>query len=306
MKVVVTGASGLIGSALVSALVSAGHEVITLVRRSPRKANEREWNPAGEPNPSLVEGADAVVHLAAETIKGWWTRSKKERILESRVRGTEMIAKSIAAADQKPRVFVSASGVGYYGHRKDEVLTEESANGFGFLATLAKQWEKATRPAEQAGVRTVLLRISVVLSNRGGALQAMLPSFRMGMGGKVANGKQYWPWITLDDMVHTILFAIENNSLSGPVNVCAPQHTTNRVFTRALGKTLHRPTLFPLPSVVVTLVLGEMGQEALLTSIRAEPQKLKAAGFSFRHPEIEEALQFVLGQNSSNRQDSRK
>jgi hypothetical protein len=248
----------------------------------------------GEPDPSLVEGADAVVHLAAETIKGWWTRTKKERIHESRTRGTEMIAKSIAAAEHKPRVFVSASGTGYYGHRKDEILTEESTVGRGFLAELARDWERATRPAQQAGVRTVLLRISIVLSGRGGALQAMLPSFRMGMGGPVANGKQYWPWISLEDIVRVILFTIDNDSLQGPVNVCAPQHTTNRDFTRALGRVLHRPAFFPLPSVVVTLVLGEMGQEALLTSTRAEPQKLKTSGFTFKHPEIQEALASVL------------
>lgn len=294
MRVVVTGASGLLGSALVPKLESAGHEVVKLVRRPSRNAKERQWDPMGEPDPSLVEGADAVVHLAAETIKGWWTRAKKERILESRVRGTEMIAKSIAAAQHKPRVFLSASGAGYYGHRKDEVLTEESSGGRGFLADLAKDWERATRPAQQAGVRTVLLRISIVLSGRGGALQAMLPSFRMGMGGMVSNGKQYWPWITLEDTVRAILFAIENDSLSGPVNLCSPQHTTNREFTRALGKVLRRPTFFPLPGVVVTLVLGEMGQEALLTSTRAEPEKLKAAGFAFKHPEIQEALASVL------------
>lgn len=294
MKVVVTGASGLIGSALVPALESAGHEVIRLVRRAPRSQNEREWNPEGEPDAALVDGADAVVHLASETIKGWWTRSKKERILNSRVRGTEMIAKSIAAAEHKPRVFVSASGIGYYGHRKDEILTEESSSGRGFLAELAREWERAARPAEKAGVRTVLLRISLVLSGRGGALQAMVPSFRMGMGGRVANGKQYWPWITIEDMVRVILFAIENDCLSGPVNVCAPQQTTNREFTLALGRVLHRPTIFPLPSVAVTLILGEMGQEALLTSTRAEPQKLKAAGFTYRHPEIGEALASVL------------
>jgi uncharacterized protein len=294
MKVVVTGASGLVGSALVPVLESAGYEVIKLVRRRTNRPNEREWDPFGEPDPSVVDGADAVVHLAAETIKGWWTRHKKERILESRVRGTEMIAKSIAAAQPKPRVFVSASGIGYYGHRKDEILTEESTPGRGFLADLAKYWERAARPAEQAGVRTVLLRTGVVLSGHGGALQAMLPSFRMGMGGPVSSGKQYWPWITLDDMVRIIQFAIENDSLSGPVNVCAPQQTTNREFTRALAKVLHRPAWFPLPSVVVTLVLGEMGQEALLTSTRADPQKLKAVGFSYRHPEIQEALASVL------------
>lgn len=294
MRVVVTGTSGLVGSALVPALESAGHEVVKLVRRPPRSVDERSWNPMGEPDPSLVEGADAVVHLAAETIKGWWTRTKKERIHESRTRGTEMIAKSIAAAEHKPRVFVSASGTGYYGHRKDEILTEESTVGRGFLAELARDWERATRPAQQAGVRTVLLRISIVLSGRGGALQAMLPSFRMGMGGPVANGKQYWPWISLEDIVRVILFTIDNDSLQGPVNVCAPQHTTNRDFTRALGRVLHRPAFFPLPSVVVTLVLGEMGQEALLTSTRAEPQKLKTSGFTFKHPEIQEALASVL------------
>jgi len=294
MKVVVTGASGLVGSALVPALESAGHEVIRLVRRDPRNNRERKWNPMGEPDPSLVEGIDAVVHLAAETIKGWWTQSKKDRILESRVRGTEMIAKSIAAAVNQPKVFISASGIGYYGHRKDEILTEESSSGTGFLATLAKDWERATRPAQQAGVRTVLLRISLVLSQRGGALAAMLPSFRMGMGGKVASGKQYWPWITLEDMVRVILLALDNENLSGPVNVCAPQQTTNKEFTRALGQVLRRPTIFPLPSVVVTLVLGEMGQEALLTSTRAEPAKLKAAGFSYKYPEIAGALAAVL------------
>ena len=294
MKVVVTGASGLIGSSLVPALESAGHEVIRLVRRRTLKAGEREWNPNGEPDPSLVEGADAVVHLAAETIKGWWTRRKKEQILSSRVRGTEMIARSIAAAQHKPRVFVSASGAGYYGDRRDEVVTEESSVGRGFLADLARQWERATSPAQDAGVRTVLLRISIVLSGHGGALQAMLPSFKMGMGGKVSNGRQFWPWITLEDMVRVIVFAIESDGLSGPVNVCAPQHTTNKEFTRALGRVMRRPTIFPLPSVVVTLVLGEMGQEALLTSTRADPAKLKSAGFTFRHSEITEALASVL------------
>jgi uncharacterized protein len=294
MKVAVTGASGLIGAALVPVLEQAGHEVIKLVRRPPQTADEREWHLTGEADPALVDGVDAVVHLASETIKGWWTRGKKERILGSRVRGTETIAKSIAAAEHQPRVFVSASGIGYYGHRKAEVVTEESASGRGFLAELARQWERATRAAQEAGVRTVLLRIGVVLSGHGGALQAMIPSFRMGMGGPVSNGKQYWAWITLEDVVRAILFAIENESLSGPVNVCAPQQTTNREFTRALGRVLHRPAIFPLPSVVVTLVLGEMGQEALLTSTRAEPAKLKAAGFSYRHPEIGQALAAVL------------
>jgi uncharacterized protein (TIGR01777 family) len=294
MKVVVTGASGLVGSALVLALTVSGHEVIKLVRREPRNANERMWNPHGPPDPALVDGADAVVHLAAETIKGFWTRAKKERIHDSRVGGTEMIAKSIAAAEHKPSVFISASGAGYYGHRKDEILTEDSSAGRGFLAELARDWERATRPAEQAGVRTVLLRISLVLSKRGGALPAMLPSFRMGMGGKVADGRQYWPWITLEDMVGVIMFVLTNPSLSGPVNVCAPQHTTNKAFTQALGRVLRRPTFFPLPSVAVTLMLGEMGQEALLTSTRAEPAKLKAAGFVFQYPEIEPALAAVL------------
>ena len=294
MKVAVTGASGLVGSALVKHLRTRGDEVIALVRREPRAGSEKRWDPSGEPDPTLVEEVDAVVHLAAETIKGWWTRSKKERILESRVRGTEMIAKSIAAAKHKPHVLVSASGAGYYGHRKDEVMTEESTSGRGFLAELAVAWEKANRPAQQAGVRTVILRAGVVLSGRGGALGSMLPSFRMGMGGKVGNGKQYWPWITLDDMVGVISFAIDNDALSGPVIACSPQQTTNREFTAALGKVLKRPTFFPLPSVAVTLLLGEMGQEALLTSTRVDPVKLRRAGYQFRHPEIEEALASVL------------
>lgn len=294
MKVVVTGASGLVGSALVSSLESDGHEVIRLVRREPRGSQERKWDPNGEPDSSLVEGSDAVVHLAAETISGWWTQRKKDRILDSRVRGTESIAKAIANAVHKPRVFLSASGTGYYGHRKDEVVTEASSAGLGFLANLARQWEATTKPAADAGVRVVLLRISVVLSKNGGALPQMLPPFKMGLGGKVGNGKQYWPWITLDDVVGVIRFAIENESLRGPVNVCAPQEITNKQFTKALGRVLRKPSFFPLPSVVVTLTLGEMGQEALLTSTRAHPVKLQETGYAFKYPEIEAALRHVL------------
>ena len=294
MKVVVTGASGLVGSALVSSLELDGHDVIRLVRREPRGAQERKWDPNGEPDASLVDGADAVVHLAAETITGWWTQRKKDRILDSRVRGTEYIARAIAKVEQKPKVFVSASGIGYYGHRKDEVVTEGSPPGLGFLADLAKQWEATTKPAAEAGVRVVLLRLSVVLSKKGGALPQMLPPFKMGLGGKVGNGKQYWPWITLEDVVGVIRFAMETEGLSGPVNVCAPQDITNKQFTKALGRVLRKPTFFPLPSVVVTLTLGEMGQEALLTSTRAHPAKLQQAGYVFKHPEIEEALRAVL------------
>ncbi len=294
MKVVVTGASGLIGSALVESLEKDGHEVIRLVRRDTQAPNERKWNPNGEPDPALVEGSDAVVHLAAETIGGWWTEKKKDRILASRLQGTANIAMAIARATNKPKVFLAASGTGFYGHRKDEVVTEESSGGQGFLAELARQWESKTKAAAEAGVRTVNLRISVVLTMRGGALLQMLPPFKMGLGGKIGNGKQYWPWITLDDVVGVIRFGIENESLSGPVNVCAPQETTNKDFTKALGRVLKKPTFFPLPSVVVTLTLGEMGQEALLTSTRAHPVKLMKAGYRFQHPEIEEALRSAL------------
>lgn len=296
MQVVISGASGLIGSAVAASLEADGHQVIRLVRHAPANPNERQWNPSGEPDPSLVDGADAVIHLAAETIFGWWTNSKKDRILQSRVRSTEMIASSIAAAPRKPKVFLSASGIGFYGHRKDEVLTEESTCGQGFLAELARVWEAATKPAAQAGVRVVLLRTSVVLSMHGGALLQMLPSFKIGMGGKIGNGKQYWPWITLEDEVGAIRFLLENDSISGPVNLCAPQQTTNKEFTKALGRALKKPTFFPLPSVVVTLILGEMGQEALLFSTRGEPTKLLKAGFKFKHPEIEPALREVLAE----------
>jgi uncharacterized protein len=298
MRVVVTGASGLVGSALVKSLESDHHEVIRLVRRAPGGPNEVRWDPNGQPDAALVDGADAVVHLAAETISGWWTENKKSRILNSRVRGTETISHAIARAERKPRVFLSASGVGYYGSRKDEVLTESSSSGTGFLADLARQWEAATQPAVRAGVRVVLLRISIVLSKHGGALPQMLPPFKMGLGGKVGNGKQYWPWITIADMVSAIRFALDNETLSGPVNICAPQQTTNRDFTKALGRVLRKPTFFPLPSVVVTLTLGEMGQEALLTSERVEPTKLRNAGFQFKHAEIEQALRAVLLEDS--------
>jgi len=296
MKVVVTGASGLIGSALVSSLEDDGHEVIRLVRRPARDSRERHWDANAEPDPALVDGADAVVHLAAETIAGWWTEKKKERILNSRVRGTDNIARAIAKAGHNPKVFISASGAGYYGHRKDEVLTEASSGGTGFLAELARQWEATAKPAADAGIRVVLLRIGVVLSMRGGALPQMLPPFKIGLGGKVGNGKQFWPWITLDDVVGVIRFAMENESLRGPINVCAPQQTTNKEFTKALGRVLRKPTFFPLPSVVVTLTLGEMGQDALLTSTRVKPARLEDAGYRFKHPQIEEALRAVLSE----------
>jgi uncharacterized protein (TIGR01777 family) len=294
MRVVVTGTSGLVGSALVASLEKDGHQVIRLVRRVPQNENEIKWDPNGQPDAAFVEGADAVVHLAAETISGWWTEAKKSRILNTRVRGTETISHAIARAERKPKVFLSASGVGYYGSRKDEVLTEESSSGSGFLANLARQWEMATEPAVRAGVRVALLRISIVLSKNGGALPQMLPPFRMGLGGKVGNGKQYWPWISVDDVVGAIRFVIDNEMLRGPINLCSPQQTTNKEFTRALGRVLNRPTFFPLPSVAVTLLLGEMGQEALLTSERVEPAKLKRAGFTFQHPDIEQALRAVL------------
>lgn len=298
MKVAVTGASGLIGTALVASLEADGHQVIRLVRHAPSNESERQWDPSGAPDPLLVDGMDAVVHLAAETISGWWTQRKKDRITESRVRSTQMLAESIAMAEHKPRVFVSASGMGYYGHRKDEILTEESSSGRGFLAELARDWEAATKPASQAGVRVILLRTSVVLSMKGGALLQLLPSFKIGMGGKIGNGKQYWPWITLADVVSAIRFAIDHDTLSGPINLAAPQQTTNREFSKALGRVLKKPAVFPLPSVVVTLILGEMGQEALLTSTRGVPAKLLAAGYEFKYPEVEPALRAVIAEGS--------
>jgi uncharacterized protein len=291
MRIAITGASGLIGSALVGELEQSGDRVVRIGRQSPADVL---WNPSGQLDPGALEGAEAVVHLAGETVGGRWNENKKSRILNSRARGTETIAMAVARMKTPPRVLVSASAIGYYGSRGDELLTEESTSGTGFLAEVARQWEAATKPAAQAGVRVVNARIGVVLAKRGGALPKMLPAFRVGLGGVIGNGRQWWSWISLRDAVSAVQSLIGNSSLSGPVNLVAPNPVTNLDFTKTMARVLRRPALFPLPESAVKFFFGEMGVETLLASQRVQPKRLEEAGFRFQLPRLEETLRAEL------------
>ena len=294
MRVLVTGASGLVGSALLPVLRQAGHEAIALVRRPARSAAELQWDPV-TPSPALFAGADAVVHLSGESIAaGRWTAAHKAAIFGSRVISTQTVAASMAAASPRPRVLVSASAVGFYGNRGEETLDESSSSGGGFLAEVARQWEAATEAAAQAGVRVVPLRIGMVLSGAGGALPRMLKPFRLGVGGRIGDGRQWMSWIALDDLVALILHVLATDSVRGPVNAVSPNPVSNAEFTRALGRVLHRPTVFPVPAFVVRAAFGEMGTELLLASNRALPRAALASGFRFRHEELREALEWAL------------
>ena len=296
MRILISGASGLIGRALTPALISAGHEPVALVRRAPRD-NEVQWNPGERLDSEKLASADAIVHLAGKNVAGRWTEKFKREVLESRAQGTRILANAAAESCRRcgqPRIFISAAGINYYGSRGDELLTEESSSGQGFLAEVSRQWEAATAPASEAGVRVVNLRIGVVLAHDGGALKPMLLPFRLGLGGRIGSGKQFWSWISFDDVIGVALFALHNDSLRGPVNTVGPSPVRNEEFVRALGEELHRPAIFPLPTWIVRTFLGEMGEELLLTSIRAEPTKLKIAGYKFLHQDLKEAIRDAL------------
>lgn len=292
MKVLITGAGGFIGTALSTALVEAGHEAIPLVRGTPGPGR-RTWDiDDGRIDDDALEGIDAVVHLAGESIGGRWTTAKKQEIVSSRTDGTDLIARAVAAA--RPKVFVSGSAIGYYGNRGDEVLTEESARGAGFLSDVVVAWEAAAEPAVEAGIRTVLARTSLVLDDHGGSFPRMLLPFRLGVGGPLGSGKQWWGWITLRDEVRAIIHCLENETLEGPVNLAADP-VRNGEFGRALGRALKRPALFPAPAFGLGLILGtEFAQEVLLASQRVVPAKLDASGFVFEHRQVDTALPAVL------------
>lgn len=292
-KVLVSGSSGLVGTALIPALQASSYEVIRLARGSSSQ-NQISWNPS-EPVPSeTVSGLEAVVHLAGESIVGRWTESKKRRIRESRVIGTRHLAEALAKADGPPRVLVSASAIGYYGDRGEEILREDSPPGAGFLSDVCRGWESACTPAAQAGIRTVQIRIGVVLTPEGGALAKMLTPFRLGLGGKIGSGQQWWSWIALPDLVGIILHALKTDSLQGPVNAVAPNPDRNREFTKILGTVLSRPAIFPMPAFAARLALGEMADELLLASQRVEPAKLQSSGYVFQQPELKAALENLL------------
>lgn len=296
MKVIVSGASGLIGSALVPALEAAGHEVVRLVRREPAAANEARWDPAaGTIDAGRLAGAGAVVCLSGATIGRRWTEARKREILESRVASTSLLARTAAELDPRPAALLCAGGVGIYGDRGDEILTEESEPGTGFLADVGKAWEAAADPAREAGIRVVSFRQGLVLSRRGGALARLLTPFKLGLGGRVGSGRQWWSWVALEDLVAAYLFALESD-LRGPVNLVAPNPVTNRQFVLALARALRRPALFPLPAPVVVAMFGEMGRAALLEGQRALPERLLDAGFSFAQPDLPGALERALAE----------
>jgi uncharacterized protein (TIGR01777 family) len=296
MKILITGSHGLVGKALISELVKDGHEIVSLVRHKSEGASEIEWHPNQRSIDSeRVSGFDVVVHLAGESIaSGRWTDEKKRKIRESRVDGTTLLSRALAQSSKAPAAFISASAIGYYGNRADELLNEKSAPGNDFLAEVCVAWERATGEAEARGVRTVHARFGIILDQEGGALAKMLTPFRMGVGGRIGDGKQWMSWIALVDVLKGLKFVIENESIAGPVNFVAPNPVTNGEFTKTLGDALSRPTLFPMPSFAVRLAFGEMADALLLSSAKVEPKRLQESGYRFEFENLQPALAAIL------------
>ncbi len=292
MKVLVGGATGLVGGALVNYLTASRIEILRLSRSSsPAGEPTVRWDPAAGRLPAAeLEGVDAVVHLAGETITGRWTEAKKSRIRSSRIDGTRLLSQTLAGLQRPPKVLICASAVGFYGDRGEETCTEQSAPGQGFLTDVVTEWEAATTAAKEAGIRVVHLRIGVVLSPSGGALAKMLLPFRLGLGGRIGSGRQYMSWVTLDDLVRMIDHLITHDEVCGVVNAVAPQAVTNAAFTRSLGRALRRPAVLPVPAFLIRLLFGEMGRSLLLSSTRVEPVVLGTSGYEFVHPTLDEAL----------------
>jgi hypothetical protein len=297
MIIAITGSSGLVGSALIHALEADGHLIRPVVRRVPREgANEIRWDPdKGTIDAAEFATVDGVVHLAGENIAGRrWTKSFKQKIVNSRVRSTKLLCDTLASLASKPTVLVSASAIGYYGNRRWEALDESASPGQGFLAELCQQWEAATVRARDANIRVVNLRIGFVLSKEGGGLAKMLVPFHLGAGGVIGSGQQRISWIALDDLVRAIQFALSAAAVAGPVNAVAPNPVTNREFTKTLGSVLHRPTILSMPAFAARLAFGEMADEMLLGGAHIEPRALTAASFQFEYPQLELALRHML------------
>lgn len=295
--VAITGASGLVGSALIASLRSSGSKTLQITRNQQAIANDvATWDPEqGFAAPERLNGVKAVVHLAGENIAGGrWTAARKRRIRDSRVHGTTTLCRTLAGLERKPEVLVCASAIGFYGDHGDEALDESSAAGEGFLPEVCQEWEGSTAAAAEAGIRVVLARFGLILSRDGGALTPLLLQFKLGAGGRVGDGRQYWSWIDIDDVVGAIRHAISAEGLSGPVNVVAPHPVTNAEFTKVLGKVLHRPTLLPLPGFMARTVMGQMADDLLLASARVQPRRLQASGYQFRFSDLESALRHEL------------
>lgn len=298
MKILVSGSTGLVGTALVPVLTTTGHDVVRLVRSKSRSASKEliGWDPAADSLEAAgLEGLDAIVHLAGEPIaSGRWNAAKKARIRDSRVRGTRLLCDAVSHLSHPPTTLLCASAIGFYGDRNDELLTESSSGGAGFLAEVCRDWEAACEPARTRGVRVVNLRFGVILSAQGGALAKMLTPFRLGAGGVLGTGRQFMSGISIDDCVGAIVHALNTAALAGPVNVVGPRPVTNREFTKTLGRVLGRPTVFPMPAFAARLAFGEMADELLLGSQRVEPRRLLETGYAFQDGDLETALRHVL------------
>jgi uncharacterized protein (TIGR01777 family) len=296
MKILVSGAGGFIGSAITAALARRGDDVHRLIRLD-RVAHRGEvvWNPSeGFIQHQRLDRLEAVIHLAGEPILGRWTTRKKQQIRDSRLVSTQFLAQTLANLNPRPKVFLCASATGYYGNREEEILTEQSSPGQGFLAEVCRDWEAACEPVRRAQIRTIHLRLGMVLGKDGGAIKQMLPIFRLGMGGPLGSGQQWVSWISIDDAIGAILFCLGNDSVCGAVNLTSPEPVRNRDFARILGRSIHRPAVLPVPRLALRMKFGELADEVLLASARVLPEKLTAAGFLFRHRTLETALAALL------------
>ena len=297
MKILISGSSGLVGSSLIPLLNYNNHEVLRLVRFQPTTENEIQWLPdQNQINLSPSDKIDAVVHLAGESIADRWNEEKKNKIRESRIKGTKLISDTISQLEHKPKVFISASAIGYYGNRGNEILTEDSTPGDDFLAHVCRDWETPCLSASDNGIRSVQLRFGVILSPDGGALAKMLPVFRLGQGGKLGHGRQYMSWVSLEDVIHIIDYVLRTDTLHGPVNVVAPNPVTNSEFTNTLGRVLRRPTIVPgfLGQLATSVLFGQMSEALLLASQRVEPTRLNDSGYNFQYQTLDSALRQIL------------
>ena len=293
-RILVSGVSGPIGAALLPSLTARGYQITRLVRGPASGEGQISWDPLKPLAPESVSGFETVIHLAGESIVGRWTEGKKKRIRESRVEGTRNLSDALAKTRNRPRVLITGSAIGYYGDRGDELLREDSPSGQGFLPEVCRQWEAATEPAARAWIRTVHMRTGLVLSREGGALQKMLLPFRLGLGGNMGNGRQWWSWVDVQDWVGALHHILKTELLQGPVNVVAPRPVTNAEFTKTLAGVLSRPAIFPMPTMAARLAFGQMADELLLASQRVEPTKLVASGYAFQYSDLRKSLEAIL------------